>query len=589
MKTLVNIFKSAFLAFAFSAPMMAQDIPADMQMDAHTWCKNVKAGWNLGNSFESSDGNWDNTNWKYSGTSDPNTWDIKWGNPTTTKEIIKAVKNAGFNAIRIPVLWYPHVTDYTTMAIDQKWMNRVKEVIGWCLDEDMYVIVNTHHERWLEINPFYAKQEKINDMISKLWVNIATALADYDYRVAFAGTNEITVNWATPTTEHQAVQNSYNQTFVDAVRSTGGKNLYRNLVVQTYACSSYHGRSGFKVPQDKVEGRMNVEFHYYDPYSYCSGNTGSGYYYYWGTLYRNKGYSTPADNENTIKNLFSDLKSRWYDKGLGVIVGEYGVSDHYTDEGKDVQHENMQYYLKTLVGYIRQYGFAGFVWDNNAFGNGSEKFGIFDRRNKMNIRAAYMYKGIMEGAGLEYDPEVGKKEDEGNTKYGAAATVLWEGEADLAWGDGMQYTMPASDFSSFKPKDKLVFCCRTKAMKENYNMIQIFYSDWSSSPSFTINGKTLQQSFVPTTYSSNYKDMAVELTFDQATINTIKQKGLVIQGYGLTLTQILLVDNDKLTGINHIAGNRKSSAMYDINGVRVTHPHNGDVIIKNGKKTVYAK
>ena len=589
MNNFYKFMQSALLAFVFSAVAMAQNAPADMDMDAHTWCQNVKAGWNLGNALESSDGSWDNSTWKYSGKSDPNTWETKWGNPATTKAMIKAVKDAGFNAIRIPVLWYPHVKNYETMEVDQKWMNRVKEVVDWCLEEDMYVMINTHHERWLEMNPTYAQKDKINGMLSKLWVNIANAFADYDKRVTFAGTNETTVNWAAPTAEHQAVQNSYNQTFVDAVRSTGGKNMYRNLIVQTYACSPYHGRTGLTVPTDKVEGRLSVEFHYYDPYNYCSGNTGKDYYYYWGTEYKNKGYSTPNDNENTIKNLFSGLKTRWYDKGLGVIVGEYGVSAHYPADGKDVQHENMQYYLKTLVGYIRQYGFAGFVWDNNSFGNGSEKFGVFDRRNNMNIRAPYLYKGIMEGAGIDYDPEIGGGGNTGgNTEYGDAATVLWQGEADLAWGDGFQYNMPSSDFATLKTSDKLVFKCKVKAMKENYNMIQIFYGDWSTNPSFSVNGNPTEKQFVVTDYCSDPDDMAVELTFDQATINIIKQKGLVLQGYGLTLTEVLLVDGNK-TGITEVSNSNKSGIIYNIQGMRVAQPRHGEIIISNGKKVLYTK
>lgn len=584
MKTIYNTMMAVILSFAFCTIAMAQ-VPEDMTMDAHTWCQNVKAGWNLGNALESSDGSWNNTTWKYSSSSDPNTWETKWGNPATTKAMIEAVKNAGFNAIRIPVLWYPHVTNYETMEVDPKWMSRVKQVVDWCLEEDMYVIINTHHERWLEMNPVYAQQQKINTMISKLWVNIANTFADYDQRLAFAGTNEITINWATPTTEHQAVQNSYNQAFVDAVRSTGGKNMYRNLIVQTYACSPYHGRAGLKVPTDEVQGRLSVEFHYYDPYNYCSGADDS--FYYWGTKYKNMGYSTPQDNENTIKNLFSDLKTRWYDKGLGVIVGEYGVSDHYTDSEKDIQHENMQYYLKTLVGYIRQYGFAGFVWDNNAYGNGSEKFGIFDRRNKMNVKTPYFYKGIMEGAGLDYDPEIGTG-DIVNTEYGEAGNVLWQGEADLAWGDGFQYSIPKSEFANFKTNDMLVICCREKKMAQNYNMLQFFYGDWGSSPSFMIDGEKITKEFTMTSYCPNPEDMAVEMTFDQATINNLKQKGLILQGYGLTLTQVIMVDGDIWAGITKVENSdTEANKLYNLQGMRVLQPRKGEIVINNSKKALY--
>lgn len=570
---------SANLTNAGVAPKMD-----GMEKNAHEWCQAVKAGWNLGNSFESCDGNWNNTTWTYSGTSSPNTWETKWGNPATTKAMIHSIKEAGFNAIRIPVLWYPHTTNKTTMTIDATWLARVKEVVDWCLEEDMYVILNTHHEKWLESNPTNTQKAKVNAALEKLWTNIANAFIEYDGRLAFAGTNETTINWAAPTTENQEVQNSYNQTFINAVRATGGRNYYRNLIIQTYACSPYYGKTGLKVPTDVVEGRMSVEFHYYDPYNYCSGNTGSGYYYYWGKAYKDKGYTTPSDNEQTINNLFMQLKSLWYDKGLGVVVGEYGVSDHYTTAEKDIQHENMQYYLKTLVSYIRQYGFAGFAWDNNTFGNGTEKFGIFDRRNNMNVRTPYLYKGIMEGAGIDYDPNVGGNTG-GNTGDYTGATTIWSGEEDLAWGEGFQYNIDAYYFEDFTPKDKIVFYCKKKAMAENYDMIQFFFGDWSTTISkFFVNGLEASKEFMPTSYSIDPDDMIIEITFDEATLSALKQKGLVLQGYGLTLTKILFV-KDSSTGLSPLTVTKTSNeSIYNIQGQRVTNTTRPGIYVVNGKK-----
>jgi len=198
-----------------------QDVTPDnegMTLSAQEWTKNVVMGWNLGNSMEC-----------------PNN-ETEWGNPKTTKSMIHAVAEAGFNAIRIPVRWGNHITDQSSMSVDPTWLSRVKEIVDWCLEEDMYVIINSHHDDWYDRNPYYSKQEANNAKIRGMWTSIATYFRDYGEKLIFAGTNEITVNWAAPTTEQQAVQNSYNQTFVNAVRATGGKNYYRNLVVQTFEC-----------------------------------------------------------------------------------------------------------------------------------------------------------------------------------------------------------------------------------------------------------------------------------------------------------------------------------------------------------------
>ena len=361
----------------------AQTVTPDkegMTLNAQEWTRDVVMGWNLGNSLEC-----------------PKT-ETEWGNPKTTQDMIKAVAAKGFNAIRIPVRWINHVNNTTEMAVNPEWLARVKEVVDWALEENMYVIINSHHDDWYDRNPYYSKQEENNRKLRALWTSIATYFRDYGEKLIFAGTNEITVNWAAPTAEQQAVQNSYNQTFVDAVRNTGGKNYYRNLVVQTFACSPYHGLNGFTIPTDKVEGRLSVEFHYYDPYEYC----GSCTYYYWGEAYKNKGRILTSSTEKTITNLFDRIFNTWMKKGLGVVMGEYGVSNHFTNDDKQTQMENMQYWYKCIVSAMRERGFSSFVWDNNVFGNGRERYGIFNRRQNMSVGNRYALQGICEGAGMEF-------------------------------------------------------------------------------------------------------------------------------------------------------------------------------------------
>lgn len=351
----------------------------EMNLTAIEWTRSVVVGWNLGNALEC-----------------PRR-ETEWGNPRTTREMIHAVSAAGFNAIRIPIRWGGHLSDAASMSIDSTWLSRVKELVDWCLEENMYVIINTHHEAWHERNPFYAKQKENNSRLYALWTNIATYFRDYGDKVAFAGSNETTVNWGDPTEENQAVQNSYNQTFIDAVRATGGRNYYRNLVVQTYACNPYHGLKGFIIPKDVVEGHLCVEFHYYDPYGYgLLPDNKANIFYYWGAAYKERG-RVSRDDEAAQARLFDRILNAWGSKGLGIVMGEFGVTNHYQEEDKTTQQENMAYYLKTTVSNARQRGFASFVWDNNVFGNGNQQFGIFRRWQNMEVGNPYFLKGIMEG------------------------------------------------------------------------------------------------------------------------------------------------------------------------------------------------
>ncbi|WP_427875516.1 cellulase family glycosylhydrolase [Flavobacterium sp. MMS24-S5] len=171
----------------------------------------IKLGWNIGNTLEATGG------------------ETAWGNPKVTKALINAVKANGFNAIRIPCSWNQNLENAATAKIKVDWLNRVKEVVQYCVDNDMYVVVNIHWDGgWLENNITEAKKVENNAKQKAFWEQIATHLRGFDEHLLFASANEPAVEDAA----QMAVLNSYHQTFIDAVRSTGGKNATRVLVVQ---------------------------------------------------------------------------------------------------------------------------------------------------------------------------------------------------------------------------------------------------------------------------------------------------------------------------------------------------------------------
>ena len=529
-------------------------------VDAQTWCKNVVMGWNLGNSLEAE------------GT------ETSWGNPTTTADMIKSIKGEGFNAVRIPVRWGQHC-DMSTMTIDEKWLSRVKEIVDWCLAEDMYVIINTHHDLWLEHYPTNAKKTELNEKLGKLWTNIATAFADYDGRLAFAGLNEVNAegDWGlTPTQENYDVTNSFNQTFVDAVRATGGNNALRNLVVQSYRCNPTMGLTNLVVPTDPTPNRLSVEFHYYDPYSYCSGAAGS--YNYWGIAFSDKGTVTPDGNEKSLANFFLTIREKWWEQGLGVVIGEYGCSCHYTTADKATQEANMQYYMKCLVSEARKNGFAAFVWDNNAYGNGSEKFGIFDRKNNMKVRTPFFLDGIKEGSSTQYVADVDYNMTDKD--FGEGGKKVWSGNQAIDWGKPV--TIPASEFKNFTTQATIVIYYDQDASSD-YEDIQPCNSAWKSMP-FTVEGMSFSGDFNPRSfYGTSGKSHITPMIFTGTELNSLKSGGVIIQGHGITFTKIVLMDTPNAILLPSV--NPASDApFYNLRGVKVLNPAKGNVYIVNGKK-----
>ena len=556
----------------------------DHDMDAHTWCKSVVMGWNLGNALESAGAEWDDAayGWKNIWEKNYDNWETAWGNPKTTKTMIQKVKAEGFNAIRVPVRWVPHA-NLNTMEIDAAWLARVKEVVDWCIEEDLMVILNTHHDLWLEHYPTYARKAELNEKLKKLWTNIATAFKDYDGRLAFSGTNEVNPNgeWGlSPTEEHYDVQNSFNQTFVDAVRSTGGNNLKRNLIVQTMRCDPNLGLSHFTVPTDPTADRLSVEFHYYSPYSYCSGAEGT--YYYWGAEFADKGAITPDGNERSLATFFAKLRNEWWDKGLGVVMGEYGCSHHYTTADRETQEANQQYFLKCLVGEARHMGFAAFVWDNNAFGNGSEKFGIFNRNNNMSDDAPFFLNGIKEGSREEYIDEVDS--EKGDPDVGVGGENVWEGTKTIGWGDGI--TIEKGKFASFNNTVTMVLYYQ-QIPSVGSQEIQTFYGDWSSTFGFTVDNVKFSGDFNPSSfYGTTDAYHITPFTLDSTVLSNIKKKGVILHGVGVTLKKVVLIDKPS-TGIENATTDKEANkAIYDLNGRKVTSPKKNNVYIIGGKQRV---
>lgn len=341
--------------------------------------KNIFAGWNIGNSLEVPEG------------------ETAWGNPATTQKLIDGVKDAGFNAIRIPCAWNSHlVADAEPFTIDPTWMARVREVVDYAYKNGMYVIINTHWDGgWLEL---HANSDDCANVVKKekaIWTQIANEFADYGQRLIFAGNNEVrnkvgeNENWGMPSDGERAALETYNQAFVDAVRATGGNNALRNLVVQSWCCNPWRALDALTMPADPAQSHLMAEVHFYDPMDFTHTDKKLRS---WG--YR-KGYYT-ADNDNQedyIDNLFGLLKANFVDKGYPIILGEYGTVCHSITD-KTVKKSDY-YYLEYVTKAAKENGMAPFYWDNGQPQTGT--FGIINRTTGA-IAVPHMLNGIMKGA-----------------------------------------------------------------------------------------------------------------------------------------------------------------------------------------------
>ena len=365
-------------------------------------------GWNLGNTMEG-------INWRTSKAPIDENYgtgtETHWQGTKTTREIIQYVKQQGFSSIRIPCNWRcGHITDATTCTIDPAWIDRVKEVVDYCVDEGLYVILNDHYDGgWLEqhITDTGNAKETNKQKLNILWTQIAEAFKDYDEHLLFAGLNE-------PNAENQSATNNlieYEQVFIDAVRATGGNNTRRVLIVQGPSTDIDKTYSYFDITQlqDPTPDRLCVEIHFYYPWNFWGMTQDESWgncFYYWGSGNHVSGskHNATYGEENDMKKQAQKLKSKFVDKGVPVINGEFGViwrAISGANESQEKHNASIKAYYKYMVETCLPNGIVPFAWDTNwcpAEPRTADQtpMTIIDRSHR-SIYNPYMMDGIKEG------------------------------------------------------------------------------------------------------------------------------------------------------------------------------------------------
>ncbi len=360
--------------------------------DAFAAVYNMRSGVNLGNGFDSTSFNEKKfeegeQGWilLYTGKT-PADWEKAWGQPVTTKKLIKGIKALGFNAVRVPVTWAEHI-DFETGEINAAWLKRVKEVVDWIIAEDMYCLVNTHHDGgtdgWVEASD--ALYEKYSDVYKAVYTNIGNTFKDYSDRLILCGTNEMISaddNWGDGSEEAIRVVNQWNQLFVDSIRATGGKNATRNLMVGTYCCSTNDGNlKGFVKPKDSAgEKKLIMEVHIYSPKDFVWSKEN------WIPNWTTKWSST---FESGVKTEFNRVESYAKKYDMPVIIGEWGTLSRRFPGEKGWQATTDEEGAKFTSFFIRESrnrGFTSFYWDTQE---------VLDRATG-NVTSPLMINGIRE-------------------------------------------------------------------------------------------------------------------------------------------------------------------------------------------------
>lgn len=386
------------VAGSFTAPFSVQAAKKDTtsfeDLNQSQIVEAMGPGWNLGNQLES--------------VTDNVPEETNWGNPVITEKLIQSVKAAGFKSIRIPVSYFAKIDDDKDYTIDSKWLDRVQEVVDYCIKNDLYAVINIHGDGYNTIDGSWLlcngkNQTEIKKKYKKVWKQIAERFKNYDEHLLFESMNEeFDGSYSEPNKEYYQNINDYNQIFVDTVRKTGDNNTKRWLIIPGWNTNIDYttGDYGFKLPTDqyrdksidKEEQRIMISVHYYSPWDFCGGE--NCVITQWGNEADDPSKTSTTCDETYMKNQLNLMKTTFADKGYPVFIGEYGSIDKTSYDSENEYYR--AYFARKLCQLSRKNGCIPMYWDNGY--NGVHGFGLFDR-TACEITQPVIIDAIMEGFG----------------------------------------------------------------------------------------------------------------------------------------------------------------------------------------------
>ncbi|MCD7826656.1 MAG: cellulase family glycosylhydrolase [Clostridiaceae bacterium] len=343
-------------------------------LDQYEIVEEMGAGINLGNTFD--------------GHTNMNPAELQWQSVKTTKKYIKTLHDAGYNTLRVPVTWGNMIND--DYSVKETWMSRIQDVVDYAIEQDMYVIINVHHDGadaayWLNlIQDDENELAKVYEKFAGLWKTIATRFRNYDEHLIFSDMNEIHEGYdASEAETYIGNIMKANQLFVDTVRATGGNNDKRWLCVVPWNTNigyALDSTVGFEMPDDSA-GRVMLEVHDYDPSTVTLTDNTNGTF--------KESYFASYEKD------FKNLQTYFVNEGYPVIIGEYGITD------KDNESDRA-YYVEGVNLLLKKYGLVGCYWDDGgrdhrSLGGTGLTFALWDREACVPWQSTVTY-AFMRGA-----------------------------------------------------------------------------------------------------------------------------------------------------------------------------------------------
>jgi len=256
--------------------------------------------------------------------------------PAAKEKFIIDFKEAGFKHVRIPVTWHGRTETVAPYQIGSADMDRVETVVDWALNQDLYVILNLHHDNWIKEN--YSSQKNRNRFDS-IWLQIVERFKYKSAKLMFEILNE---------PEGLTVTNvdEINVRVLDIIRRA---NPTRLVVFSGNGFTPIDALLTAAIP-DENDDYLIGNFHAYDPWPFAGQCLRS-----WGS---------DADIVD-LGNIYQKAHNWSVEHNIPVTVNEFGVAhfdftapENICDEGDRLK------YIEAHVNFATEHGIGATFWDD---------------------------------------------------------------------------------------------------------------------------------------------------------------------------------------------------------------------------------
>ncbi|GGO27441.1 hypothetical protein GCM10010116_54980 [Microbispora rosea subsp. aerata] len=316
--------------------------PSPQPGDAMATVAAMQPGWNLGNTLDAI----------------PD--ETSWGNPPTTRALLHHVRSQGFNSVRIPVTWSNHHGPAPGYTIDAAWLNRVRQIVDWSLDEGFYVMLNLHHDSWQWINGYLGDRTTVMNRYTALWRQIAQTFRDYSPKLVFESVNEPQFAGTSSDAQGDQLLDELNTEFVHLVRASGGGNATRLLVLPTLHTSGEQARlDALTATFNRLKDpNLAATVHFYGWWPFSVNIAG-------GTRY-------DANVEQDLLGAFDRVHDTFVARGIPVIIGEWALLSYDHTRPGIIERGEFLKFIEAVGYHARIRSLTTMLWDAGQFLNRNE-------------------------------------------------------------------------------------------------------------------------------------------------------------------------------------------------------------------------